>query len=126
MAKVKESTTTSVERSAAVMESKVAAALEIVRANVANRKNERSESFVSLYANDAQFQTTPWDMRITFGNIANAPSVIGEGPLVVRELAEVHMSPQFAKRVAMVLLAQLKGYEQTVGTIPLPEEPTED
>src|SRR5450759_1374518 len=104
MAKTKRSSSDA-ERPATTMDN-----TRIVRASV-NRKKERAEEFVSLYANDAQFQTTPWDIRITFGSIAGAPSVAGTGQLVVKELAELHMSPQFAKRVAVVLTAQLKAYE---------------
>jgi hypothetical protein len=92
----------------------------IVRANV-QRRNERSETFVSLYANDAQVQTTPWDIRITFGQIVGAPTA-GSLELVVKEIADLRMSPQFAKRVALVLITQLEHYERTVGPIPLPED----
>jgi uncharacterized protein DUF3467 len=92
---------------------------QIIRANV-KRKNERAESFVALYANDAQFRTTPWDIRITFGSIA--ASAESDKELVVKELSEVYMSPQFAKRVAMVLLTQIQHYERTIGPIPLPED----
>jgi hypothetical protein len=83
------------------------------------RTNERSDAFLTIYANDAQVQTTPWDIRLTFGQIIGAPTG-ANASLVVKETAEVYMSPQFAKRVAMVLIEQLRGYEETVGAVPVP------
>ena len=94
---------------------------QIVRANI-KRNIERSEDFVDLYANDAQFQTTPWDIRVTFGRIVNTPNT-ADMSIKVKEIADLHMSPVFAKRVAMVLIGQIRHYEQTIGPIPvLPED----
>jgi hypothetical protein len=93
---------------------------EIVRANVLNREAVRSPSFVSLYSNDTQIQMTPWDVRLIFGEIED---VKVEGPAIkIRLTGEVRMSPQHAKRVAMILIQQLRGYEETIGPIPLPKD----
>ena len=93
---------------------------EIVRANV-NREALKSDQFVSIYANDTQFQVSPWDVRLVFGVIDELPTK--ERPtILVQTLAEVRMSPQHAKKVTMVLLEQLKAYEENVGPIPLPTD----
>jgi hypothetical protein len=94
---------------------------EIVRGNV-NRQVERSPSFVSVYANDVQLQTTPWDVRLTFGAMS-VEVRSGTGPTAhVSELSEVRLSPQLAKRVAAILVAQVEAYELKFGTIPQPSE----
>ena len=92
---------------------------DIVRANV-RREVFRSPSFVSLYANDTQVQTSPWDVRLIFGEIED---VAKDPPTVnIKQGGEVRMSPQHAKRVVMLLIQQLRNYEETIGPIPLPKE----
>jgi hypothetical protein len=89
------------------------------KANI-NRQVARSESFASLYTNDTQVQLSPWDVRLIFGIIDRPPSA--DNPTIhVTAVGEVRMSPQHAKRVATILLRQLKTYEETVGPIPQPE-----
>src|SRR5687768_12902122 len=92
---------------------------QIVRANV-NRHTDRDAKFMSYYVNDAQFQTTPWDIRITMGQIAGVSAQEDAPTMMVMELFELRMSPSFAKQVAKVLIGQLQHYEQTIGPIPLP------
>jgi hypothetical protein len=78
-----------------------------------------SPSFVSLYANDAQIQTSPWDIRIVFGTIKELPSV--EHPTItIAKVAEIHMSPQLAKRLSTIMQQQVRRYEETIGEIPTP------
>src|SRR5579864_9319172 len=87
-------------------------------APVAGREVVVSPGFVSTYANDVQVQMTPWDMRLILGEITDLPSP--SDPVVkVKALAEVRMSPQLAKRLTMVMLGQLKAYEDEYGAIPL-------
>jgi hypothetical protein len=94
----------------------------IVRGNV-NRHITVSPSFVSLYANDTQLQTTPWDVRLIFGEIDVERSGKGIGVVVnVTQVGEVRMSPQHAKRVVMLLAKQLQAYEQSFGPIPQPKD----
>ena len=93
--------------------------MKIVRANM-NREVVQSPNFVSLYANDTQAQVSPWDIRIVFGVIADPPTPERQSVLV-QTVGEVRMSPQHAKAFAMILIRQLKLYEETVGPIPLPE-----
>lgn len=92
----------------------------IVRGNV-NREVTVSPSFVSLYANDVQLQTSPWDIRLTFGEMM----VNSDGDDVtarVKQTGEVRLSPPLAKRVALLLVRQLKAYEERFGPIPQPKE----
>jgi hypothetical protein len=90
----------------------------IIRANI-NRQVVISPTFASLYANDTQIQTTPWDIRLIFGEIAEPPTE--ERPtVVITVLGQVRMSPQHAKLVAKLLVEQLEAYEKRVGPIPQP------
>ena len=95
---------------------------EIVRANV-NRLTEKSPSFVSLYANDVQVQTSPWDIRLILGEIDTMSAVGVDNPTItVRQVGELRISVQLAKRLTMILVAQLRNYEELVGEIPLPKD----
>jgi hypothetical protein len=98
-----------------------AQARPIVRANL-NRHVVTSPAFVSIYANDTQLQTTPWDMRFTFGEISVEPSDDDTTKVTVKTTAEIRMSPQHAKRVAIILVQQIKAYEANFGPIPQPKD----
>jgi hypothetical protein len=92
---------------------------QIVRANV-NRQEVTSPTFVSIYANDISVQVSPWDVRLILGEIFQGPS--DENPnVIVRQLGEVRVSPQLAKRVVSILIEQLRGYENRFGPIPQPD-----
>jgi hypothetical protein len=92
---------------------------EVVRANV-NRETFLSSGFTSLYANDTQIQISPWDFRLMFGVISEAPS-LNNLTYRIEMVGEVRMSPQHAKRVAEILERQLKLYEESIGPIPTPD-----
>lgn len=93
---------------------------KLVRANV-NREETASPSFVTLYTNDTQLQVSPWDVRLIFGEISRPPT--DENPrTLIKQTGEVRMSPQHAKVVAKILMAQLKLYEENYGPIPLPPD----
>jgi len=73
--------------------------------------------FVSLYTNDTQIHTTPWDIRLIFGEIAEGPTK--ERPSVrIKATGEVRMWPQHAKRIVAILLKQFQQYESKYGPIP--------
>ena len=92
----------------------------VVRANI-NREMAPGSSFVSLYVNDTQVQVSPWDIRLILGLIEGVPTA--ENPTVlVRQIGEIRMSPQHAKKVAQVLVNQIANYEKSVGPIVLPED----
>jgi hypothetical protein len=92
----------------------------ITRANV-NRETVDAAQFVSLYVNDTQIQLTPWDVRLILGIVTDPPSAERQ-TVLVKTLGEIRMSPQHAKRMAIVLMQQLKHYEAAVGAIPLPND----
>jgi hypothetical protein len=88
---------------------------------VVKREVFRSPEFVSLYANDVQIQITPWDMRLMLGEIVDLPSV--ETPVAkIKQLADLRLSPQLAKKPAMVMIGQLEAYEEKYGEIPLQKD----
>jgi hypothetical protein len=91
----------------------------IVRANV-SREETTSPTFVTLYANDTQIQVSPWDVRLIFGEITE-PATAERPTNIIKRTGEVRMSPQHAKVVAMILVAQLKNYEENLGPIPGPK-----
>ena len=91
----------------------------MVRANV-SREVIASPLFVTLYTNDTQVQVSPWDVRLVFGEIS-VPATPEHSTNVVKQTGEVRMSPQHAKVVAMILIAQLQQYEATFGPIPTPQ-----
>ena len=82
------------------------------------REETRSPAFFSAYTNDVQVQTSPWDMRMIFGEIAT-PATTQVHRVVINQLGEVRMSPQLAKTVAMIMVKQLRVYESRFGPIPL-------
>jgi hypothetical protein len=92
----------------------------IIRAN-ANRAVTPSPNFFSVYANDAQLQSTPWDVRLIFGVIAGFPTEETQ-TVEITQLGEIRLSPQLAKKLTMVLIQQLKAYEERFGQIPLPPD----
>ncbi len=93
--------------------------VKVVRANV-NRQVTAAQNFVSLYTNDTQVQLSPWDVRLIFGVIVEPPA--SERPSIqITSVGEVRMSPQHAKKVALILLKQLQHYEETIGPIPVPD-----
>jgi hypothetical protein len=53
--------------------------------------------------------------------ITQPPSAQQPSPTIhVTQVGEVRMSPQHAKKVVQILLAQIQGYEERIGPIPLP------
>jgi len=95
-----------------------------VRANK-GRTVERAADFASLYANDVQVQTSPWDVRLVFGQIDSLPRTPDQAAeaVAVKLVGEVRLSPQLAKRVTMILVEHLHSYESQFGPIGLPKEP---
>jgi Protein of unknown function (DUF3467) len=88
----------------------------------ANRRETKSADFRTMYANDIQIQTTPWDMRLTFSQM-KAPMVPTSNPtLDITQISELFISPQLAKKMALIIIEQLRSYEEAMGEIPLPKE----
>jgi hypothetical protein len=96
---------------------------QVVRGNF-NREVARSQNFVSFYSNDVQLQTSPWDVRITFSEmwVDRDSDENGNKAAHVTEVGEVRLSPMLAKRVMLILAAQIQNYEERFGPIPQPED----
>ena len=96
-----------------------AEALEL-KADGVRREIVRSEAFVSIYVNDVQVQTFPWDLRLLLGQIDD-PATRDAPVVTIKQLGELRMSPQLAKRLTVILMEQLAAYEKHFGTIPAPD-----
>jgi|ERR1017187_8960611 hypothetical protein len=83
------------------------------------RSNTRSPEFFSIYANDIQVQVSPWDMRFILGEVTD-PIETAEHVVTIRQLAELRISPQLAKSLSVILIDQLRKYEENFGQIPGP------
>jgi hypothetical protein len=103
------------------MAKKASTETEIVRATI-NRNVAKSPTFVSLYSNDVQVQTSPWDVLLVLGQMQAVAGPDGPTGIHVTQIADLRMSPQLAKKVAMILIQQLKNYEEQMGPIPLPQD----
>src|SRR5271157_5183875 len=83
------------------------------------RENVKSPEFVSIYANDVQVQMSPWDMRLVLGELGDLRTADRQ-IVTIRQLAELRISPQLAKRLTTIMIVQLKIYEERFGHIPEP------
>src|SRR6266851_5708910 len=76
------------------------------------RETTKAEGYFSVYANDIQMQTTPWDVRLTLGELEVATKgdpTAGPTPfLAVKVLGDIRISPQLAKKFAIIMMDQLK------------------
>jgi len=86
-----------------------------------HRESTKSPAFLSIYANDVDIQATPWDLRLVLGEITDRPS-LANPTISIKELCEVRISPQLAKQLAIVLMGQLRAYEEQFGEIPGPKD----
>jgi hypothetical protein len=81
----------------------------------------KSADFFSIYTNDLQIQTSSWDVRMTLGESGDVST--GDPAVVsIKLLGELRMSPQLAKKTALILIEQLKAYEEQFGQIPGPKD----
>ena len=85
------------------------------------REATRSPDFFSVYTNDIQVQTSPWDMRIILGDVAK-PAAANDLMVRINQLGEVRISLQLAKRLTSILIGQIQTYEERFGSIPSPPE----
>jgi hypothetical protein len=89
---------------------------------VADRRVNRSSTFFTTYTNDVQLFVSPWDVRLILGELGDQEDVEGKPVLNITQLGEVRMSAQIAKRLVILLSAQLKTYETLFGLIPSPPD----
>jgi hypothetical protein len=86
------------------------------RITLSDLPHVKADEYVSFYANFAQGGQTPWDISITFSRIGDL-----EGRTVVLDLATVTFTPALAKAVVAVIQANINGYEEQFGEVPLPK-----
>jgi hypothetical protein len=86
------------------------------------REVTKSTEFVSIYTNDVQIQTSSWDLRFIFAESGPLSAEEPATTISVKQLGEVRMSPQLAKRMAVILIEQLTVYEDQFGQIPGPKD----
>ena len=84
-------------------------------------RREASPAFFSVYANDIQVQTSPWDMRLIFGEIAK-PAAPDDLVVNINQLGQLRISLQLAKRLAFMMSQQIQAYEELSGVLPSPPE----
>lgn len=68
----------------------------------------------TIYSNSVSLKVTPWDFKMTFGELIDAT----QDPIEVDEKVVVYMSPQHTKAFTAVLVNNLAEYEKAVGKIP--------
>ncbi len=81
-------------------------------------KNVKGSDYRSVYANNAMFQTGPFDFNIFFGEVAELDESRQIG--LVEQHVRVTMSPLHAKLFAALMLHQVRGYEAQFGKINIP------
>ncbi len=92
---------------------------ELVQIPTMQRATQRAADFFSVYANDAQIQTSAWDVRITLGELGDQTLVEGN-PVAynVLQTGEIRISIPLAKKIAAIMEQQLRVYEERFGPIP--------
>jgi hypothetical protein len=84
----------------------------------------KGDSYVTFYANNAQIEANPWDLKLIFGEVEKtemAPE--GVAKIYVEDKARIVMSPQHAKALMKALQENLAQYEAQMGLIPEPSQP---
>ena len=71
------------------------------------------EGVPKFYANNVELRLSPWDFRITFGEVLDAT----EDGLIIERKVIVSMSPQHTKAVLDLLERNVKRYEEEFGEI---------
>jgi hypothetical protein len=75
-----------------------------------------ADKLQTVYANNAQFELSNWDMSIVFGELGGESE---DGKLIVNQNVKVTMSLQHAKVFTQALQETLANFENQFGTIQL-------
>jgi hypothetical protein len=87
--------------------------MEIAKMPVEARRDP--EDFATRYANNAQFESTIWDMKVTLGQ-----TDVAEGPNVVVQHTAITMPWPYVKIFSYLLQVQIAAREAEDGHIPVP------
>lgn len=82
-------------------------------------RNVKAPDYRTVYANNAMFQTGPFDFNIFFGEVAELDESRQIG--LVEQHVRVTMSPLHGKLFAALMVQQVKGYEAQFGKIHIPD-----
>ena len=75
------------------------------------------EDFAARYSNNAYFESTIWDLKITFGQ-----TDIALGPNVIIQHTAITLPWSYAKILWYLLHSQIVAHEAEYGHIPVPEK----
>lgn len=78
-------------------------------------KHVGTEDALRVYSNAVTLQSSPWDIRLNFGQIERTDA---DG-VQIHDKVLIYMSPQHAKATLEVLRKTVERYEGTYGTLPL-------
>ena len=84
------------------------------------REVKRSDTFLSMYGNEVQIQTSPWDVRLVFGELGDMSLGADSPTMNVKQVGEVRMSIPLDKKLSEILSQQLTAYESKFGSVPVP------
>lgn len=85
-------------------------------------KRVGGDSAPTYYANNVWLSTSLWDVKLSFGVMAEQD----EEGVAFQDVANVIMSPQHARVFLEVLATQIAEYERKFGPIPRPPQATEE
>lgn len=74
------------------------------------------DEFESLYANNVQFETSAWDLKLIFGQLDQS-----QGPSVVQQHTAITVSWPEAKILAYFLLVNIVNHQAMYGAIQVPD-----
>ena len=74
------------------------------------------EDAVAIYSNFTSIDQHPWDLKLRFGQIVKATN----DEFLVRRVADVTLSPQSFKALAILAAQSIREYERIYGKIKLP------
>jgi hypothetical protein len=80
-------------------------------------KYERTDNFISIYANSAFFEASAWDLKIIFGQLDQ-----GSQPIAVKQNLAVTIPWAQAKLALFWLRFQVEVMEEQTGKIPLRQD----
>jgi hypothetical protein len=88
---------------------------------ILRREVSKAPTFFSVYINDAQITSNPFDVRIVLGEVGDLSIEEADPVANILLLGELRMSPQLAKKITVMLIQQLQAYEKKFGQIPQPD-----
>ena len=76
----------------------------------------KSPDFRQVYANNMRLNVSPWDLGITFGEIAGEQ----EGKPIIRETVKIYLTREIAKILSILLKNHIDAFESQFGELKMP------